>query len=87
MLLWPWVLPVVVVVVVALVAVGLLLPRRRRDRGVAVAHVDRMTALGAFRGALVRYRLLVGGALALPPAECARRAAAEARRAAGVDRL
>ncbi|WP_373284758.1 hypothetical protein [Agrococcus terreus] len=65
MLLWPWVLPVLAVVAVALVVVGLLLPRRRRDRGVAVAHVDRMTALGAFRGALVRYRLLVGGALAL----------------------
>ncbi|MDR7232934.1 VWA domain-containing protein [Agrococcus sp. BE272] len=62
-LLWPWVLPVVLVVGIALVVVGLVLPRRRRDRGLPVAHVDRMTGLAAFRGALLRYRLWIAGAL------------------------
>lgn len=62
-LLWPWLLPIVVVVGIALAIVGLLLPRRRRDRGLPVAHVDRMTALPAFRGALTRYRLWIGAAL------------------------
>ncbi|WP_156906060.1 vWA domain-containing protein [Agrococcus lahaulensis] len=62
-LLWPWLLPIVVVVGIALAIVGLLLPKRRRDRGLPVAHVDRMTSLPAFRGALARYRLWIGAAL------------------------
>lgn len=64
-LLWPWLLPVVLVVGIALAVLGLALPRRRRDRGAPVAHVDRMTGLAAFRGALLRYRLWIGGALAV----------------------
>jgi Ca-activated chloride channel family protein len=62
-LLWPWLLPIVVTVGIALAIVGLLLPKRRRDRGLPVAHVDRMTSLPAFRGALARYRLWIGAAL------------------------
>ncbi|WAC67398.1 VWA domain-containing protein [Agrococcus sp. SL85] len=65
MLLWPWVLPILGVAAIALAVLGLLLPRRRRDRGLAVAHVDRMTGLAAFRGALLRYRLWIGGAAAM----------------------
>ena len=63
MLLWPWVLPIVLLVGLALIVLGFLLPKRRRDRGLPVAHVDRMTALPAFRGALLRYRLWVAAAL------------------------
>ncbi|GEK80928.1 hypothetical protein ABA31_22790 [Agrococcus baldri] len=63
MLLWPWMLALVGVVAVVLAVLGLWLPRRRRDRGLPVAHVDRMTSLAAFRGALLRYRLWIGGAL------------------------
>lgn len=63
-LLWPWMLGLVVVVALAVVLLGLLLPRRRRDRGLPVAHVDRMTGLAVFRSALLRYRLWIGGALA-----------------------
>lgn len=62
-LLWPWMVAVVGVVAIALALLGILLPRRRRDRGLPVAHVDRMTGLGAFRAALMRYRLWIGGAL------------------------
>jgi Ca-activated chloride channel homolog len=62
-LLWPWVVGAAAVVAVALAALGLLLPRRRRDRGLPVAHVDRMTGLAAFRGALLRYRAWIAGAL------------------------
>lgn len=62
-LLWPWVLPLVGGLGLLLAALGLWLPRRRRDRGLPVAHVDRMTSLGAFRGALLRYRLWIGAAL------------------------
>lgn len=64
-LLWPWAVGVAVVLALVAVVVGLLLPRRRRDRGLAVAHVDRLTGLGAFRGALLRYRLWIGGAVLL----------------------
>ncbi|WP_413316412.1 hypothetical protein AA0Z99_07390 [Agrococcus sp. 1P02AA] len=64
-LLWPWLLGAVIVVALVLAALGLWLPRRRRDRGLPVAHVDRMTGLAAFRGALLRYRLWIGGALLL----------------------
>jgi Ca-activated chloride channel homolog len=63
MLLWPWMLPIAGVVAVVLAVLGLWLPRRRRDRGLPVAHVDRMTGLAAFRGALLRYRLWIGAAL------------------------
>lgn len=63
MLLWPWMLAALGVLAVVLAVLGLWLPRRRRDRGLPVAHVDRMTALSAFRGALLRYRLWIGGAL------------------------
>lgn len=63
MLLWPWMLGLAAVVAVVLAVLGLWLPRRRRDQGLPVAHVDRMTGLGAFRGALLRYRLWIGGAL------------------------
>lgn len=65
MLLWPWMLPILGVAAIALAVLGLVLPRRRRDRGLAVAHVDRMTGLAAFRGALLRYRLWIGGAAAM----------------------
>ncbi|WP_143143623.1 VWA domain-containing protein [Agrococcus sp. Marseille-P2731] len=64
-LLWPWLLGAVVVVALVLAGLGLWLPRHRRDRGLPVAHVDRMTGLAAFRGALLRYRLWIGGALLL----------------------
>ncbi|WP_206446269.1 VWA domain-containing protein [Agrococcus sp. KRD186] len=63
MLLWPWMLALAGVVAVVLAVLGLWLPRHRRDRGLPVAHVDRMTGLAAFRGALLRYRLWIGGAL------------------------
>ena len=62
-LLWPWVLPIAIGIGLLLAALGLWLPRRKRDRGLPVAHVDRMTSLAAFRGALLRYRLWIGGAL------------------------
>ncbi|WP_405217225.1 vWA domain-containing protein [Agrococcus sp. Ld7] len=65
MLLWPWLLGALVVVAVVLAVLGLWLPRRRRDRGLPVAHVDRMTSLAVFRSALLRYRLWIGGALLL----------------------
>lgn len=63
MLLWPWLLAALAVVAVVLAVLGLWLPRRGRDQGLPVAHVDRMTGLSAFRGALLRYRLWIGGAL------------------------
>lgn len=63
MLLWPWMLAALVVLALALALLGLLLPRRRRDRGLPVAHVDRLTGLAAFRSALLRYRLWIAGAL------------------------
>lgn len=63
MLLWPWMLGAAGVVALVLAVLGLWLPRRRRDRGLPVAHVDRMTGLAAFRAALLRYRLWIGGAL------------------------
>ncbi|WP_347754091.1 hypothetical protein [Agrococcus sp. ProA11] len=65
MLLWPWMLGALIVVAIVLAALGLWLPRRKRDQGLPVAHVDRMTALAAFRSALLRYRLWIGGALLL----------------------
>lgn len=64
-LLWPWMLGGLLFVAVVLAALGLLLPRRKRDRGLPVAHVDRLTGLAVFRGALLRYRLLIGGGLLL----------------------
>ncbi|HET8867542.1 MAG TPA: hypothetical protein VFM87_04360 [Agrococcus sp.] len=63
MLLWPWALGAAIVVALVLAVLGLWLPRRRRDRGLPVAHVDRMTGLAGFRSALLRYRLWIGGAL------------------------
>ncbi len=65
MLLWPWLLPVVIVVGLGAALLGLLLPKRRRERGLPVAHVDRMTSLAVFRGALLRYRVGIASALAL----------------------
>lgn len=65
MLLWPWMLGLLLVGAAVLAALGLWLPRRTRDRGLPVAHVDRMTGLGAYRAALTRYRLWIGGALLL----------------------
>ncbi|MCH1883660.1 VWA domain-containing protein [Agrococcus sp. ARC_14] len=65
MLLWPWALGALVIVAIVLAALGLLLARRKRDRGLPVAHVDRMTGLAAFRSALLRYRLWIAGALLL----------------------
>ncbi len=62
-LLWPWALAALSAVALGLALVGLLLPRRRRDRGLPVAHVDRLTGLAAFRRALLRYRLWIAGAL------------------------
>ena len=64
-LLWPWMLGAAIVVAIVVAVLGLWLPRRRRDRGLPVAHVDRMTGLTAFRSALLRYRLWIGGALLL----------------------
>jgi Ca-activated chloride channel homolog len=65
MLLWPWVLPVVIVAGLVAALLGLLLPKRRRERGLPVAHVDRMTSLAVFRGALLRYRVGIASALVL----------------------
>lgn len=65
MLLWPWMLVALVVVAIVLAVLGLWLPRRKRDQGLPVAHVDRMTSLAVFRSALLRYRLWIGGALLL----------------------
>lgn len=65
MLLWPWMLVALVAVAIVLAVLGAWLPRRRRDRGLPVAHVDRMTSLAVFRSALLRYRLWIGAALLL----------------------
>ena len=49
---------------VLLAMLGLWLPRRRRDRGLPVAHVDRMTSLGAFRGRMQSKKLAMWLSLA-----------------------
>ena len=65
-LMWWWWLPVVAIVILAAIGVGFALRRRRTARsGVPVAHVDRLTALKAYRSAMREYRWLTAAALLL----------------------
>lgn len=66
-LMWWWWLPLVVIVIVAAAIVGFGIRRRRRPArtGKPVAHVDRLTALKAYRSAMREYRWLTAGALVI----------------------
>lgn len=64
LLLWWWMLPILLAIAVA-VGIFALVRKRRRDKGLPVAHVDRLTTLPRFRAAIARFRVWTAAGVVL----------------------